>query len=106
MVDQGQSSRLCSFPFTGLQDAVDEVLSLRAEEVVDIRPYPSYHKNLFSWRIHHEDFQGGSRFVKCGTDCSGVGYVSAPSVITKRVNIRYGCERRDARDLRSLSGGY
>jgi len=59
MVELGWSSRLCSFPFTGLQDAVDEVLSRRAAEVVDIRPYPSYHKNLFSWRIQHGDFQGG-----------------------------------------------
>lgn len=63
MVDHGQSSRLCSFPFTGLQDAVDEILLNRAEEAVDIRPSPSYHKVLFSWRAQHGDFQGGTPVI-------------------------------------------
>ena len=62
MVEHGQSSKLCSFPFRGLQDVVDGILLRRAEEVVDIRPFPSYHKVLFSWRTQHGDFQGGSLF--------------------------------------------
>jgi hypothetical protein len=59
MIEHDQSGRLCSFPFPGLQDLVDEILLRRAEEVVDARPSPSYHKVLFSWRIRHGDFQGG-----------------------------------------------
>lgn len=59
MIEHDQSGRLCSFPFLGLQDLVDEILLRRAEEVVDIRPSPSYHKVLFAWRIRHCDFQGG-----------------------------------------------
>jgi nuclear pore complex protein Nup160 len=64
MVEHGQSGRLCSFPFKGLQDVVDEILLRRAEEVVDIRPSPSYHKVLFSWRIRHSDFQGGKILLR------------------------------------------
>jgi nuclear pore complex protein Nup160 len=60
MVEHGQSGRLCTFPFNGLQDAADEILLNRAEEVVDIRPSPSYHKVLFAWRIRHGDFQGAA----------------------------------------------
>lgn len=59
MVEHNQSNRLCAFPFPSLQDLVDEILLQRAEEVIDIRPYPSYHKVLFAWRIRHGDFQGG-----------------------------------------------
>jgi nuclear pore complex protein Nup160 len=59
MVEHGQSVRLCSFPFTGLQDLVDQTLLQKCEDVVDVRPSPSYHKILFSWRIKHGDFQGG-----------------------------------------------
>lgn len=59
MVEHNQSGRLCAFPFPSLQDLVDEILLQRAEEVIDIRPYPSYHKVLFAWRIRHGDFQGG-----------------------------------------------
>lgn len=59
MVEHDQSGRLCSFPFTNLQDLVDEILFRRAEEVADIRPAPSYHKVLFAWRIRHGDYQGG-----------------------------------------------
>src|SRR5579859_5537028 len=60
MVEHGQSSRLCSFPFNSLQDAVDEVLLRKAEEMIDVRPSPSYHKILFAWRIRHGDFQGAA----------------------------------------------
>ena len=60
MVEHGQSTNLSSFPFIGLQDNVDDTLLRKAEEVVDIAPYPSYHKILFSWRIQHGDFQGGN----------------------------------------------
>ena len=60
MVEHGQSTKLSSFPFIGLQDDVDDTLLRKAEEVVDIAPYPSYHKILFSWRIQHGDFQGAA----------------------------------------------
>ena len=60
MVEQGQSGKLCTFPFVGLQELVDEILLHKAEEVVDVRPYPSYHKILFAWRIRQGDFQGGN----------------------------------------------
>lgn len=65
MVEHGQSSRLCSFPFADLQDLVDDILVHKAEEVVDVRPSPSYHKILFSWRIKHGDFQGGKILLRC-----------------------------------------
>jgi len=58
-VEHGQSTKLSSFPFIGLHDNVDDTLLRKAEEVVDIAPFPSYHKILFSWRIQHGDFQGG-----------------------------------------------
>jgi nuclear pore complex protein Nup160 len=64
MVEHGHSGKLCSFPFAGLQDSVDEILLRRAEEVVDARPSPSYHKILFAWRIQHGDFQGGNSHTK------------------------------------------
>lgn len=51
---------MCSFPFSSLQDTVDEILLHRTEEVIDIRPAPSYHKVLFAWRIQHGDFQGAA----------------------------------------------
>lgn len=63
MVEHGHSSRLCSFPFTGLQDAVDEILLHKAEEIVDARPSPSYHKVLFAWRIRHGDYQGAASVI-------------------------------------------
>ena len=64
MVEHGQSSRLCSYPFGVLQDSVDEILLRRAEEVVDVRPFPNYHKVLFSWRIRQGDFQGGNALAQ------------------------------------------
>jgi nuclear pore complex protein Nup160 len=63
MVERGQSGKLCAFPFTDLQDLVDEILHNKAQEVIEVGPSPSYHKVLFAWRIRHGDFQGGSNFT-------------------------------------------
>jgi len=59
MIEHEQAGRLCAYSFPGLQDLVDEILSNRTEDAVDVRPQPSYHKVLFSWRVRHGDFQGG-----------------------------------------------
>jgi hypothetical protein len=60
MIEHEQAGRLCAYPFPSLQDLVDEILSSRTEDVVEIRSQPSYHKVLFSWRVRHGDFQGGT----------------------------------------------
>jgi len=87
MVEHSQSGRLCSFPFPSLQDLVDEILLQRAEEVIDIRPYPSYHKVLFAWRIRHGDFQGGIPPVSWANAYSSrFGHVSTSSTAAERFN--------------------
>ena len=63
MIEHEQAGRLCAYPFPGLQDLVDEILSSRTEEVVDIGPHQSYHKVLFSWRVRHGDFQGAAAIM-------------------------------------------
>ena len=91
MVEHSQSGRLCAFPFPGLQDLVDEILLHRAEEVIDIRPYPNYHKVLFAWRIRHGDFQGGTfTSFLAKSDDSRIGHVSTSSIIEECFNDRDG----------------
>jgi hypothetical protein len=99
MIEHGHSGRLCSFPFTGLQDLVDEILLHKAEEVIDIRPSSSYHKVLFAWRIRHSDFQGGMNIVKSGADNSCFGNVPTSSTFEKCFDLGNGCRFRDFGNL-------
>ncbi|KAI5799179.1 nucleoporin Nup120/160-domain-containing protein [Peziza echinospora] len=60
MVEQEQGLRLCSFPFIGLQDEVDEILSGRCETILDVNAGPPFHKVLYAWRIQRGDFRGAA----------------------------------------------
>jgi hypothetical protein len=102
MVEHGHPSRLCSFPFTGLQDAVDSILLHKAEQVVDIRPQANYHKILFSWRIQQGDYQGGKVPCECADRSCGDN-VSTVADAAERVF--HGRHCRDTGNFRGVSRG-
>lgn len=61
MCQEGQSAKLCAYPFIGLQDTFEEVMEERCQSQLDIRSGPPYHQILYSWRIERGDFKGGKK---------------------------------------------
>lgn len=60
MCETSYASQLIEFPFVGLQDAVDEILTQKCHTIVDVTVGVPYHKILYAWRIRHSDFRGAA----------------------------------------------
>ncbi|ESZ97027.1 hypothetical protein SBOR_2572 [Sclerotinia borealis F-4128] len=60
MCESSHATQLISFPFLGLQDLVDEILSQKCVNIVEVTNGVPYHKILYSWRIQHSDFRGAA----------------------------------------------
>ncbi|KAM0154005.1 hypothetical protein ACHAPG_006705 [Botrytis cinerea] len=60
MCESSHATQLISFPFIGLQDLVDEILSQKCANIVEVTNGVPYHKILYAWRISRSDFRGAA----------------------------------------------
>ena len=60
MSEQNEGSHLVSFPFLGLQDAVDEFLLGKCRTQLNISSGPPYHSILYAWRLKRGNFRGAA----------------------------------------------
>ncbi|KAL7273197.1 hypothetical protein RUND412_003954 [Rhizina undulata] len=60
MVEQNEGAKLCSYPFIGLQDEVDEALAFKCQSILDVSAGPPFHKVLYAWRIQRGDYRGAA----------------------------------------------
>lgn len=63
MVSQSQGKRLCTYPFIGLQDEVDDALSFKCASIMDVTTGPPFHKVLYAWRVKHGDYRGAAEVL-------------------------------------------
>ncbi|KAH8148666.1 uncharacterized protein LAJ45_07377 [Morchella importuna] len=63
MVEAGQGSKLCSYPFVGLQDEVDEALVYKCSSIIDVTTGPPFHKVLYAWRVQRGDYRGAAAIL-------------------------------------------
>lgn len=63
MVSQSQGKRLCTYPFIGLQDEVDDALSFKCASIMDVTTGPPFHKVLYAWRVQHGDYRGAAEVL-------------------------------------------
>ncbi|KAI9819922.1 MAG: hypothetical protein M1827_006492 [Pycnora praestabilis] len=60
MMSQNFTSQLLSFPFLGLYDTVDAILSSLCQKILNISTGPPYHKVLYAFRLSRNDFRGAA----------------------------------------------
>lgn len=60
MCEASCASQLIGFPFLGLQENVDDILSQKCQSVVEVNAGIPYHNILYAWRIKHSDFRGAA----------------------------------------------
>ncbi|KAI1079438.1 nucleoporin Nup120/160-domain-containing protein [Whalleya microplaca] len=60
MCDNLHNSELVELPFPGLQNAVDEYLSQKCLDAVDVVTGIPYHQVLYAWRIKRNDYRGAA----------------------------------------------
>lgn len=60
MCEEDESSRLITFPFLGLHDTVDEVLTHKCQTILNISAGTPYHNILYAWRLKRCDFRGAA----------------------------------------------
>lgn len=60
MCEEDETSRLNTFPFLALHDAVDEVLTNQCQKILNISTGPPYHAILYAWRLKRGDFRGAA----------------------------------------------
>ena len=60
MCEDGSGSQLIAFSFLGLQNAVDEVLVTKCQNILNIRTGPPYHAILYAWRLKRGDSRGAA----------------------------------------------
>ncbi|KTW27570.1 uncharacterized protein T551_03069 [Pneumocystis jirovecii RU7] len=63
MCGENLSERLCEYSFLGLSDEFDSILYFRAQNMIDVRTSPCYHKILYSWRVKQGNFQGAASIM-------------------------------------------
>lgn len=62
MVENNAGERLCQYPWIGLQDEVDDALTFKCSQILDVSAGPQFHKVLYAWRIRRGDYRGGKSF--------------------------------------------
>jgi nuclear pore complex protein Nup160 len=60
MCESSYASELVELPFIGLQDAVDDILAQKCQNIVEVTVGVPYHKILYAWRIKCNDFRGAA----------------------------------------------
>ncbi|PVH96421.1 hypothetical protein DM02DRAFT_617248 [Periconia macrospinosa] len=63
MVSQSQTVALLKFPFVGLRDDVDGILSSLCHRTLNLASGPPYHQILYSFRISRGDFRGAATIL-------------------------------------------
>ena len=63
MVAQSQTTELLKFPFVGLTDSVDNVLTSLCQKTLNIASGPPYHQILYSLRISRNNFRGAASIL-------------------------------------------
>ncbi|CCU74594.1 hypothetical protein BGHDH14_bgh06577 [Blumeria hordei DH14] len=60
MCESSHASELIEFPFIGLHDQVDRILSQKCQNITSISHGIPYHKILYAWRIRRGNFRGAA----------------------------------------------
>lgn len=60
LVERNEGARLCSYPWIGLQDEVDDALEYKCLQTIDVTSGPPFHKMLAAWRIQRGNYRGGT----------------------------------------------
>lgn len=63
MVGQSQAAALLKFPFVGLADDVDTILSSLCHKILNVGSGPPYHQILYSFRISRNNFRGAASIL-------------------------------------------
>ena len=63
MVAQSQTTELLKFPFVGLTDSVDTILTSLCQKTLNIASGPPYHQILYSFRISRNNFRGAASIL-------------------------------------------
>ena len=63
MVLQAQTEALLKFPFVGLNEDVDSILSDLAHKATSLKSAPPYHHILYSFRISRGNFRGAASIM-------------------------------------------
>lgn len=63
MVTQSRTTELLAFPFVGLIDIVDGILSSLCQKTLNLGSGPPYHQILYSFRISRNDFRGAASIL-------------------------------------------
>ncbi|KAG9232089.1 nucleoporin Nup120/160-domain-containing protein [Amylocarpus encephaloides] len=60
MCENSYASELVELPLIGVHDEVDDILTRRCQDIVDVTVGVPYHKILYAWRIKRNDFRGAA----------------------------------------------
>jgi len=63
MVAQSQTTELLKFPFVGLTDSVDNILTSLCQKTLNLASGPPYHQILYSFRISRNNFRGAASIL-------------------------------------------
>lgn len=63
MISQSQASELIGFPFVGLVDDVDAILSSLCQKTLNLASGPPYHQILYAFRISRNNFRGAASIL-------------------------------------------
>lgn len=63
MVGQSQAAALLKFPFIGLSDEVDSILSSLCHKTLNMASGAPYHQILYSFRISRNNFRGAASIL-------------------------------------------
>jgi hypothetical protein len=63
MVSQQQAAQLLLYPFVGLTDNVDAILSSLCQKTLNLTSGPRYHEILYSFRIARNNFRGAASIL-------------------------------------------
>jgi hypothetical protein len=63
MVSQQQAAQMLRYPFVGLADEVDTILSSLCQKTLNLISGPPYHQTLYSFRIARNNFRGAASIL-------------------------------------------
>lgn len=63
MVSQHLATQLLKFPFVGLSDEVDNILSAQCQKTLNLVSGPPYYQILYSFRISRNNFRGAASIL-------------------------------------------
>ncbi|KAI8941400.1 hypothetical protein NX059_002623 [Plenodomus lindquistii] len=63
MIAQSQTTELLKFPFVGLVDDVDTILSTLCHQTLNLASGPPYHQILYSFRVSRQNFRGAASIL-------------------------------------------